>query len=741
MMDAEADGPGERERRLHQAVAACLEAAAAGAPLTPDQRRLCYPEFAAELAEFFSGRDLVERLAAPLRDVAARPAPAVLAEGPPPRLGEYRLLREVGRGGMGVVYEAVQESLGRHVALKVLPAHALLAPEHLERFRREARAAALLHHSNIVPVFGTGEDRGVCFYAMQFIHGQSPDRVLRELRQARGQADDLSASLAEGLRTGQFPAGAAASPVAPTCSGEAGADTPRSGLPGSREGGYFRGVARIGVQAAEALAYAHKQGIVHRDVKPSNLLLDAQGTVWVTDFGLAKAEGTGELTRSGDVVGTLRYLAPERFAGRSDPRGDVYSLGATLYELLTLRPAFDERDRARLIERVTHGEPPRPRQVDGRIPRDLETVVLKALAQEPAERYPTAEALADDLRRFLLDIDYVVDGEGNRVGKKVNGTLTQGFLYDAGGRVTAELDGAGHVVSQFVYGSNGVTPDYLIKGGVEYRILADERGSVRLVVNAATGQVVQQLSYDAFGNVTQDSNPAFQPFGFAGGLYDRDTGLVLLGARSYDPRTGRWTSPDPLGFGGGQANLYAYVGNDPVNAADPSGLGLLDDIGSGLNSAYHTAGDYYDTARDYVVSHAPGFIASKAESYVQIGPIHISPSKKELSVGTSADISVGETKVASVSAEAAVGLTENQSADPYVNIQRPLFTARLKLQLKTLLSKIPYFGPKYFTASWEGQTEFGNAQNLQVVQNLLSNVRAANNVIDPSTGEIGELPR
>jgi serine/threonine protein kinase len=305
---------------------------------------------------------------------------------------------------MGVVYEAVQESLGRHVALKVLPAHALLAAEHLERFRREARAAALLHHSNIVPVFGTGEDRGVHFYAMQFIHGQSLDRVLRELRQERGQADDLSASLAEALRTGQFPAGAAGAGEAPApAAASTGRDTASSGLGGRRDGEYFRGVARLGVQAAEALAYAHRQGIVHRDVKPSNLLLDAQGTVWVTDFGLAKTEGAGELTRSGDVVGTLRYLAPERFAGRSDPRGDVYSLGATLYELLTLRPAFDEPDRARLIERVTHGEPPRPRQVDGRIPRDLETVVLKALAREPADRYATAEALADDLRRFLLD--------------------------------------------------------------------------------------------------------------------------------------------------------------------------------------------------------------------------------------------------------------------------------------------------------------------------------------------------
>jgi RHS repeat-associated protein len=184
-----------------------------------------------------------------------------------------------------------------------------------------------------------------------------------------------------------------------------------------------------------------------------------------------------------------------------------------------------------------------------------------------------------------IDIDYVEDGEGRRIGKKVNGTLAQGFLYD-GGRVVAELDGSGNVVSQFVYGSNGVTPDYMITGGVEYRIISDERGSVRLVVNATTGQVLQRLDYDAFGNVTQDTNPGFQPFGFAGGLYDRNTGLVRFGARDYDAQTGRWTAKDPLLFGGGQANLYGYTGNDPVNFSDPKGL----DPCSGLtNTGIHVS--------------------------------------------------------------------------------------------------------------------------------------------------------
>ena len=162
-------------------------------------------------------------------------------------------------------------------------------------------------------------------------------------------------------------------------------------------------MARIGLQLAEALAYAHKQGVLHRDIKPSNLILDIQGTVWITDFGLAKSEGTDELTQTGDIVGTLRYMAPERFKGASLVQGDVYSLGMTLYEMLALRPAFDDSNRAQLIQRVLHDDPPLLRKWDPYIPRDLETIVLKACAADPARRYPTAEAMADDLRRFLSD--------------------------------------------------------------------------------------------------------------------------------------------------------------------------------------------------------------------------------------------------------------------------------------------------------------------------------------------------
>lgn len=327
----------------------------------------------------------------------------------PRRLGDYRILREVGHGGMGVVYEAIQESLGRHVALKVLPLHSLLGRTHLERFRREARAAAKLHHTNIVPVFGVGEHQGVHYYAMQYIDGRGLDLVLRELKRLRrvqgatgAGRQNLAADVAENLMSGHF---SHSLPKMEGLSGEPAAhiSAGQTDLMSRSDTEYFRGIARLGLQVAEALEYAHRHGILHRDIKPSNLLLDTAGTVWITDFGLAKGTEGEELTRPGDILGTLRYMAPERFRGESDPRGDIYSLGLTLYELVTLRPAFDDGDQTRLIERVQQELPPPPRQIDRRIPRDLETVVLKAMAKEASDRYATAETLAEDLRRFLAD--------------------------------------------------------------------------------------------------------------------------------------------------------------------------------------------------------------------------------------------------------------------------------------------------------------------------------------------------
>jgi WD40 repeat protein/serine/threonine protein kinase len=404
-----------------------------------------YPDLADDLRELFPAMLEMEQVR---EDRGEAGAPGTDSTAVPlQQLGDFRILREIGRGGMGIVYEAEQISLCRHVALKVLPRKMLLAAQAKRRFEREAKAAAKLHHTNIVPVHGVGEHDGLPYYVMQFIQGLGLDEVLEELRRLqRGNAlpaaptgesrspsrHDVSAvEIARSLLTGQFqaapqatvdePAGGAGdkppTPVPTTGSGRPGEEWPRSSsslvLPGQSDSAanqplakkptYWQTVAQLGIQAAEALAYAHGQGILHRDIKPSNLLLDTQGTVWVTDFGLAKAADSDDLTNTGDIVGTLRYMGPERFQGQADPRSDLYSLGLTLYELLTLQPAFAETDRNRLMHQVLHAESPRPRQLQTEIPRDLETIVLKASAREPAHRYATALDLAEDLRRFLED--------------------------------------------------------------------------------------------------------------------------------------------------------------------------------------------------------------------------------------------------------------------------------------------------------------------------------------------------
>ncbi len=488
-----------------------------------------FPDMADEIREMFPA--LVEVVRA---EQDARPQVAAAALAAMPQLaqvGDYRILREIGRGGMGVVYEAEQVSLGRRVALKVLPDRVVSDPKALERFRREAKAAARLHHTNIVPVFEIGRDGGTAFYAMQFIHGEGLDQVIDELArlgnsdhhsiltgpgEAASAARDVAATTLNGgaLSTGDFerplgqvaesllfgrlaterldgppgqssgsaslaapgrpdagepsrvlarladdsssapalatigrlavdatfealrspPADSSASPIRAGTDGfDGGADSARdlagiardrsasvaarapsssAVLPGGtpvsavetsrRRLPFFRSVAQIGRQTAQGLAYAHARGIVHRDIKPSNLLLDIAGIVWITDFGLAKASDDG-LTASGDLLGTLRYMAPERFRGEGDARADIYALGLTLYELLTLRSAFATSDRLKLIDQIQTEEPARPRSLDARIPRDLETIVLKAIDKEPSGRYSSAEAMAEDLRRFLDD--------------------------------------------------------------------------------------------------------------------------------------------------------------------------------------------------------------------------------------------------------------------------------------------------------------------------------------------------
>lgn len=399
---------------------------------TIDEYAARYPELAEEIRVLFPTIAALEKLK--VRQQRTPDGRVSLAGCRLERLGDFRVIREIGRGGMGIVYEAEQESLARRVAVKVLPRQSLVDRRHLQRFQREARTAAGLHHTNIVPVFGVGQQDGFHYYVMQYIDGVGLDRVLARLEHgpAGASGEGLSGVVRELLDEQEGPSPASpessAGPLSPsatprdelfqttlpvrsqaTMSGGPLPAVPRPSAPPGSAGAntpgasYWDSVARIGMQIAEALQYAHAKGTLHRDIKPANLIVDAQGVVWVADFGLAQALEHEPVSRSGDIVGTLAYMAPEQLQGRADRRSDLYSLGLTLYELLTLRPAFQDADRARLLQRIARDVPLRPRQVRPEIPRDLETIVLKAIAHEPGHRYASAEELAADLHCFLED--------------------------------------------------------------------------------------------------------------------------------------------------------------------------------------------------------------------------------------------------------------------------------------------------------------------------------------------------
>ncbi|HRF02147.1 MAG TPA: serine/threonine-protein kinase [Pirellulaceae bacterium] len=523
-----------------------------------------HPELADDLDE------LLPTIASMEKARSESAAPASTVESVPSRLGDFEIREELGRGGMGIVFAAFQRSLQRRVALKILPRALLLDERHKLRFEREARIAANLHHTNIVPVFGVGEDQGYRFYVMQLIEGRSLAEIVDELRRLNGitlsgsdadsgplplrtaalrakaelqaaaaaagettgangtepsmvrrlaqriwkgawsdaeplagplgdsdssarfarrpdesshdrsaNADSIAARAAAGrgsgapterwnpngersrsgerldpdgsairrsgepsasplLRDPRLRDGSRASHVAapkpddgsraqvagdrPSPAGngaiapivekgtsdrDAAAERPTS-MPSNRTArrrakpvGFYREVAEIGRQAARALHYSHEHGLLHRDMKPGNLLLDQEGRVWVADFGLARAFQNTDVSRSGEIVGTWRYMAPEQWQGKATARSDLFGLGAALHELVTLRQ-FREGEAGPNFGAAQRGaEVPRPRSIDPAIPRDLETILLRCLAADPTRRYVDAAALADDLDRFL----------------------------------------------------------------------------------------------------------------------------------------------------------------------------------------------------------------------------------------------------------------------------------------------------------------------------------------------------
>jgi serine/threonine-protein kinase len=357
----------ERQRRLEEVLAGYLRAADAGRPPNPETLIAGHPDLADDLRAFLANRGAIARLTAPIRP-------------PPERLGDYEILRELGRGGMGVVYQARQTRLNREVALKVILSGPLAAPAAVARFLREAEAAGNLDHPNIVPVYEVGEHQGQLFFSMKLVEGGS---LADWLARHRGR-------LAE----------------------------------------HQRQMAQLVATVARAVHFAHQRGILHRDLKPANILLNAErgtrnaelpepsGTTasplraprsafrvpMVTDFGLAKRLGQdADLTEAGLIVGTAAYMAPEQ--GRGDRHlttaADVYSLGAILYECLTGQPPFKAESALETLRQGQEAAPVPPRQRDRRVSRDLETICIHCLEKEPGRRYASAEALAEDLERWL----------------------------------------------------------------------------------------------------------------------------------------------------------------------------------------------------------------------------------------------------------------------------------------------------------------------------------------------------
>jgi len=369
----------EEDEQLVRVLDAYLADVEAGVAADPAVLLAQHPELAPRLRTCLAGLQMLD---------AATPA----SEAAKAELGGYAIVGEIGRGGMGVVYEALRTADQERVALKVLPFAASLDPRQLQRFKNEAHAASHLHHPHIVPVYEVGWAGGTHYYTMRFIEGVSLAAIWHQQRrqsradfavQRKTVTPDTVAAAADLTRDAASPAGLRWNSAS-----------------------YVRTIARWAQQAALALEHAHQVGVVHRDIKPGNLLVDEHGHLWVTDFGLASVQGSEGLTLTGDLVGTLRYMSPEQASARRgvvDHRTDIYSLGVTLYELLTLHQAFHGQDRQELLSQMASEEPRGARRLNPAVPLELETIVQTAMAKAPEDRYATARALADDLDCFLAN--------------------------------------------------------------------------------------------------------------------------------------------------------------------------------------------------------------------------------------------------------------------------------------------------------------------------------------------------
>ncbi|MFQ5589735.1 MAG: protein kinase [Phycisphaerae bacterium] len=453
---ADSENPRDRDRRISLVVARALRRRSEGAHVADAELIAAHPELMPELAERLqklhaaedaggqAGREpaagITEQADRPGKPGRPLPVPSVTETGVPPgarggrrtpdaeestspaakaarhlpRIEGYRISGVLGQGGMGIVYQAVQVKLGRAVALKVLPAIVGSAsPVAVSRFRQEATAAAKLHHTNIVPIYDYGESQDAYYYAMELISGQPLNTLIRRFAQRELQSAStrrLAEVLHEVLNE-------------PTSSqAEWTGDTESSGsLPAimasstGRGRPYYLQVARWMADAADALHYAHSEGIIHRDIKPANLILSADGRIMIADFGLARDVGAGSFTMTGALVGTLRYISPEQAMAkrvRVDHRTDVYSLGATMYELLCFEPAFPGDDEKEVLGAIIARDPVHPRKIVQAVPHELETICLKTLEKSAASRYETARTLADDLRRYLHDLPIVATRPG-----------------------------------------------------------------------------------------------------------------------------------------------------------------------------------------------------------------------------------------------------------------------------------------------------------------------------------------